>query len=143
MRELVFAVLPTLLLLGGVLLGFVGEPENDPVLNASPLWGPGDPFYAVDPRRRMNLADPVLIWRGRPRYAGKWRYVEGDATNFYETNASGFRDDPVVRPKRAGTFRVVDVRRLRDVGAQPAQPRGDLFRPARAAARKAALRRRE
>ena len=109
MRKLVFPLIPTLLMLGGLLLGFLGEPENDPELNASPLWGPGDPFYAVDPRRRTNLADPVLIWRGRPNYAGKWRYFEGGAVNEYETNAFGFRDDPVVLPKPAGVKRIVDV----------------------------------
>ena len=109
MRQVFFALVPSLLLLAVLGLGFVGEPENDPALNASPLWGPGDPFYAADPRRRTNLADPVLIWRGRPSYAGKWRYVEGGATNFYETNAYGFRDDPVVTPKPAGTVRVLDV----------------------------------
>lgn len=109
MRRVVFPLLPTLLLLGGLLLGFLGEPENDPALNASPLWGPGDPFYALDPRRRTNLADPVLIWRGRPNYTGKWRYVEGGALNHYETNAFGFRDDALVTPKPPGLKRLVAV----------------------------------
>jgi|GEM_PF-4594108 len=109
LREALFAAIPTLVLLGGLALGFVGEPENDPALNASPLWGPGDPFYAADPRRRKNLADPVLIWRGRPNDAGTWRYVEADATNLYETNAYGFRDDPVAVPKPPGTTRVLAV----------------------------------
>jgi len=108
-RRVVFPLIPTLLLLGGLLVGFLGEPENDPELNASPLWGPGDPFYALDPRRRTNLADPVLIWRGRPNYAGKWRYVEGGAVNEYETNAFGFRDDALVTPKPPGLKRLLAV----------------------------------
>jgi len=109
MRELVFALIPTALLLGVLSLGFVGEPENDPELNASPLWGPGDPFYALDPRRRTNLADPILIWRGRPNYAGKWRYVEGGVVNHYENNAFGFRDDALVTPKPPGMKRLLNV----------------------------------
>lgn len=109
MREFVFAVIPTLLLLGGLSLGFLGEPENDPELNSSPLWGPGDPFYALDPRRRTNLADPILIWRGRPNYVGRWRYVEGGVVNEYETNAFGFRDDALVTPKPPGMQRLLNV----------------------------------
>jgi lysophospholipase L1-like esterase len=109
MREIVFALIPTMLLLAGLSLGFLGEPENDPELNASPLWGPGDPFYALDPRRRTNLADPILIWRGRPNYTGRWRYVEGGVVNEYETNAFGFRDDALVTPKPSGMRRLLNV----------------------------------
>lgn len=107
MRNFVFAALPTLLLLGILSLGWLGEPENDPWLNSSPLWGPGDPFYSEDPSRRLLLADPVLIWRGRPGYTGAHAYQ--GVVNHVENNAWGFRDDEVLDPKPEGVTRVLDV----------------------------------
>ena len=105
-RKTVFALIPTLLLLGILAIGFVGEPENDPWLNASPLWGPGDPFYVDDPAKTHSLADPVLIWRGRPHYEAVYTYL---VPNPYKHNAYGLRDDELVDPKPAGTVRVVNV----------------------------------
>lgn len=109
MRKVLFASLPTLLLLGVFALGFLGEPENDPWLNASPLWGPGDPFYSRDPSRRNHLADPVLIWRGRPHHAGEYRYEAGGVVNRYRNNRYGFRGPEPAASPPPGTTRVLDV----------------------------------
>ena len=109
LRNFVFALLPALGLLGVFALGFLGDPENDPWLNASPLWGPGDPFYSPDPESAHALADPALIWRGRPRYEGVIRYLEAGIRDPYRTNAQGFRDDEILDPKPAGTVRVVNL----------------------------------
>jgi lysophospholipase L1-like esterase len=108
-RKLLFASLPTLLLLGVFALGFLGAPEDDPWLNSSPLWGPGDPFYAKDPRRRNHLADPQLIWRGRPGYEGEYHYQAGGAVDRFRNNAFGFRGDELADPKPAGTTRILNV----------------------------------
>jgi lysophospholipase L1-like esterase len=109
LRKALFASIPTLLLLGVLALGFVGEPENDPWINASPLWGPGDPFYSLDPRQANHLAHPVLIWRGRPGYAGEYLYREAGVMNRFQNNAWGFRDDELVDPKPDSTVRVLNV----------------------------------
>jgi lysophospholipase L1-like esterase len=109
MRKILFACLPTLLLFGVFALGFLGEPENDPWINTSPLWGPGDPFFSLNPAQSNHLSHPVLIWRGRPGYAGKYRYEEAGVVNHFENNAYGFRDDELVDPKPASTVRVLNV----------------------------------
>jgi len=106
LRNVLFALIPAALLLGIFALGFLGEPENDPWLNASPLWGPGDPFFAVNPANAHNLADPVLIWRGRPDFEATYTYL---VENHYRHNEYGFRDDPVAVPKPPDTIRVLDV----------------------------------
>lgn len=109
MRKAVFALVPGLLLLALFALGFVGEPENDPWLNASPLWGPGDPFYSRDPEQRHHLADPLLIWRGRPGHTGEYHYAAAGAINRYRSNAYGFRGEELADPKPAGTTRIVNL----------------------------------
>ena len=81
MRKVLFALIPAAILFGVFSLGFVGEPENDPWLNASPLWGPGDPFYSPDPAKSNHLAHPALIWRGRPNHAGSYRYLAAGIVN--------------------------------------------------------------
>ena len=98
LRKLVFASIPTLLLFAVFALGFLGEPENDPWINASPLWGPGDPFYSLNPKRANHLSHPVLIWRGRPGYSGEYRYDEAGVVNRFTNNGYGFRDDAVADP---------------------------------------------
>ncbi|MBW2272694.1 MAG: hypothetical protein JRG96_05455 [Deltaproteobacteria bacterium] len=109
LRKFLFASLPTLLLFGVFALGFLGEPENDPWINASPLWGPGDPFYSVDPRRANHLSHPVLIWRGRPGYVGEYLYPEAGVLNRFGNNEWGFRDDEVADPKPDSVVRVLNV----------------------------------
>jgi len=108
-RKVLFASLPTFLILGLFAIGFVGEPENDPWLNSSPLWGPGDPFYAEDPRKRNHLADPVLIWRGRPGYRGEQVSTATGVVNPVHNNAYGFRDAEVADPKPVNVTRILDI----------------------------------
>jgi len=66
LRIVAFALFPTLLLFGVFSLGFLGEPENDPWLTASPLWGPGDPFYFEEHELAHNLADPIMSFSPDP-----------------------------------------------------------------------------
>jgi lysophospholipase L1-like esterase len=109
MRKVLFALLPALLLFGFLSLGFLGEPENDPWLNASPLWGPGDPFYSRNPEKSNHLAHPVLIWRGKPHHEGSYRYLTGGVVNHYRNNAYGFRDDEIAVPKPEDVVRIVNL----------------------------------
>jgi lysophospholipase L1-like esterase len=85
-------------------LGFIGEPENNPQLNESDLWGPGDPFYG----RRFFLADPLLIWRARPNYRGPHSYEFSGATIDIELNGLGLHDDEVA-PKKKDHVRILNI----------------------------------
>jgi lysophospholipase L1-like esterase len=109
MRKVLFALLPCLLLMAVLSLGFMGQPEFDPWLNQSPLWGPGDPFYSRDPDKANHLAHPAMIWRGRPSHEGSYHYVEGGVVNRYRNNAYGFRDDEIADPKPEGVLRVLNL----------------------------------
>ena len=69
-RTLLFASLPTLLILGVFSLGFVGEPENDPWLNVgdSATWGlnlvSGDAYLCrVVPSDLNGLPDRAALER--------------------------------------------------------------------------------
>ncbi|NNL67598.1 MAG: hypothetical protein HKP30_15215, partial [Myxococcales bacterium] len=106
LRLVAFALFPTLLLFGVFSLGFLGEPENDPWLTASPLWGPGDPFYFEEHELAHNLADPILIWRGRPNFEASYQYL---VLNPYRHNEYGFRDAPIADPKPEGVVRVLNL----------------------------------
>jgi lysophospholipase L1-like esterase len=107
-RELVekFSLaIASILLMGAVFcLGFIGEPENNPELNESELWGPGDPFYG----RKFFLADPLLIWRARPNYRGPHGYQFSGATINIELNNLGLHDDEVT-PKKQGDVRILNI----------------------------------
>jgi hypothetical protein len=85
-------------------LGFIGEPENNPELNESDLWGPGDPFYG----RKFFLADPLLIWRARPNYRGPHGYEFCGATIDIELNSLGLHDDEVA-PKKKDHIRILNI----------------------------------
>ncbi len=108
MRELVknFSLaIASILLVGTVFcLGFIGEPENNPELNESDLWGPGDPFYG----RKFFLADPLLIWRARPNYRGPHSYEFSGATINIELNNLGLHDDEVT-PKKKDHIRILNI----------------------------------
>ncbi len=109
LRMIVFVLIHTALLLGTFALGFLGEPENDPWLNASPLWGPGDPFHFPGETGSNFLAHPILIWRGRPGFESEYVYAEGGVVNEIRNNAFGFRDDELTDPKPDGLVRVLNV----------------------------------
>jgi lysophospholipase L1-like esterase len=95
----------SILLMGAVFsLGFIGEPENNPELNESDLWGPGDPFYG----RKFFLADPLLIWRARPNYRGPHGYEFSGATIDIELNSLGLHDDEVA-PKKKDHIRILNI----------------------------------
>lgn len=96
-RRALFALAPTALLVGLFALGFLGEPENSPWLNRSPLWGPGDPFYNEDPSQVMNLAHPLLIWRPRPHFSGSSEYARGGVTNLIDLPALFAEAEPRYR----------------------------------------------
>ena len=68
-RTLVFMAIPSLVLIGIFMLGFIGAPEDSIWLNRSTIWGTGDPFYK-DADERF-VAHPTLIWRGRPNHRGR------------------------------------------------------------------------
>jgi lysophospholipase L1-like esterase len=90
--------------LGVFALGFLGTPEDSAWLNSSPLWGPGDPFYENAGDR--FVANPILIWRGRPSYSGTTAYQRGGVENAFSHNRLGFRDD---EPKADAALQVLNI----------------------------------
>ena len=86
-------------------LGFIGDPENDPEINESELWGPGDPFYG----KKFFLADPTLIWRASPYYRGSHSYEFCGAAIEIELNNLGLHDDEVSSRKKNNQFRILNI----------------------------------
>ncbi|MFQ6103977.1 MAG: SGNH/GDSL hydrolase family protein [Candidatus Glassbacteria bacterium] len=109
LRHIGFRATPSLLVIGIFLLGFLGSPENNGWLNRSPLWGPGDPFYTESNAETKFIANPFLIWRGRPQYKGSSRHGPAGITNFIEHNAYGLRDDELEAKKAPGTIRILNL----------------------------------
>ena len=97
---------PTLTVIGVFCLGFLGAPENSAWLNRSYLWGPGDPFFSESEER--FVASPLLVWKGRPHYAGRAAYPFAGVKNAFRHNALGLRDDEVA-PRPQGVIRIVNL----------------------------------
>ncbi|RPJ49188.1 MAG: hypothetical protein EHM19_00955, partial [Candidatus Latescibacterota bacterium] len=106
LRSVLFRAVPTLVVVGVFLLGFLGAPEDNAWLNRSHLWGPGDPFYTDSDERFVG--SPTLIWRGRPSYRGTTEYEAGGVVNQVVHNRHGLRDDEIGK-KAEGTLRVINV----------------------------------
>ncbi len=89
------------------LLGFLGEPENSVWLNKSHLWSEGDPYYANADQR--FVANPLLIWKGRPGHRGRSEYEFGRVDNEFQHNSLGLRDDEIKARKPKDVLRVLNL----------------------------------
>lgn len=105
LKNLLSAIISTLVLVGIFCLGFLGEPENNPQLNESNLWGPGDPFYGFE----MFLADPLLIWRQRPGFDDFYIYEFAKLNVPVKLNSLGLHDDEILPVKKAGFVRIMNI----------------------------------